>query len=126
VKPNAHVALCLVSLALVLGLVGCATPRVDWSTRVGDYTYDQAVLEMGPPERHARLTDGSVVAEWLESRGLRSSYISGGFGYHGHHHSPWGYYAGPGFIAETQAPDTFIRLTFDKDGKLVTWKHVSR
>ena len=50
-------------------LTGCATPRIDWQARVGHYTYDQAILELGPPEKSATLTDGSVVADWLTQRG---------------------------------------------------------
>ena len=46
--------------ALVL-LVGCATNRVDWNARVGNYTYQQAVLDMGPPDRQAKLEDGTTV-----------------------------------------------------------------
>jgi hypothetical protein len=34
----------------------------------GDYTYDQAVIELGPPERSAEITAGRV-AVWAWSHG---------------------------------------------------------
>src|SRR5437868_4861802 len=54
---------------LIALFAGCATPKFDWNPRVGIYTYDQAVLDMGPPDRKEKLTDGTVVAEWLVHRG---------------------------------------------------------
>ncbi len=48
--------------------VGCATSKIDWAGRVGTYTFDQAVLDLGPPDKQAKLTDGTVVAEWLTRR----------------------------------------------------------
>ena len=51
-----------------LMFAGCVTQKINWSERVGNYTYDQAVLELGPPDKSARLTDGTVVADWLTRR----------------------------------------------------------
>jgi len=49
---------------------GCATtPRVDWDTRIGNYTYDQAVSELGKPARQDTKPEGTRVAEWLTQRG---------------------------------------------------------
>ena len=59
----------LAGFCLALGLTGCATQRVDWAARVGHYTYEQAVVDLGPPEKHAKLADGALVAEWLVNRG---------------------------------------------------------
>jgi hypothetical protein len=103
---------------------GCTVRKVDWGARVGSYTYDQAISEMGPPERSAPLSDGSTVAEWIERRGLKSGYVSGGFGSYSPYHPYGGFYGGPTVI--TDSPDAVLRLTFDKDGKLVTWKKVLR
>jgi len=44
-------------LALILAalvLAGCVTQKIDWSARVGNYTYDQAVMELGPPDKSAK------------------------------------------------------------------------
>jgi len=110
----------LIGLALAtLVLAGCATHKIDWATRVGAYTFDQAVLEFGPPDKQARLTDGTTVAEWLASRGQHRWYA--GPGYH-----PYG--CGPCFptYVDTDPPDRFLRLTFDANGQLQAWKKYYR
>jgi len=108
-------------LAAVL-LAGCATHKTDWSARVGNYTFDQAVLEIGPPDKQAKLKDGTVVAEWLTRRGYSQTYVGApvyaySLGYYG------GYYGG---YSGSYSPDYFLRLTFAPDGKLRTWKRFAR
>ena len=94
-------------LALALLAPGCATAKVDWNSRVGNYTFDDAVTEMGVPDRQATLSDGSVVGEWLMRRG--GSYGS--------------WYYSPGFRFHTydinEFPDSYVRLTFGPDKQLV-------
>jgi len=109
--------------ALVALLAGCATRKIDWAGRTGNYTLDQAVIEFGPPDKQARLTDGTVVAEWLTRRGYRQVYPMGGYCGYG---SPW--YNGPyyaGYI-DSYSPDYFLRLMFGPDGMLQTWKKFAR
>ena len=60
----------------MLVVTGCATNKVDWSTRIGTYTYDQAVLDMGPPAKEDKLQDGTVVAEWMTQRGHTDTYYT--------------------------------------------------
>jgi peptidoglycan/LPS O-acetylase OafA/YrhL len=118
VRPAAWLA---VALAAALA-TGCATQKIDWNARVGTYTYDQAVLELGPPDKSADLSDGTRVAEWLTQRGYSSVYVDG---FHGGYYRPWygiGFYQGYG----VRGPDQFLRLTFGPDGHLRTWERVSR
>jgi hypothetical protein len=64
----------LALFAMAAGLIaGCATapPVVNWDSRVGTYTYDQAVKEYGTPDKLARLTDGRKAAEWYLCYGQR-------------------------------------------------------
>jgi hypothetical protein len=105
--------------ALALLLAGCATPRIDWAARVGNYTLDQAIVEIGPPDKQAKLTDGTVVADWLTRRGYYYTYPS--FGYHRYYP---GWYYGPGYVE--RSPDYFLRLTFGPDSRLQTWKKFTR
>ena len=58
-------SICAIALLLaLLALTGCATRnKIDWSARVGNYTFDQTVLELGPPDKQTKLSDGTVVAE---------------------------------------------------------------
>src|SRR5580765_1368059 len=113
----------LAVVGLSLMLAGCATQRVNWAARIGHYTYDQAVEEIGPPDKESRLQDGTVVAEWLTQRGYRSAYVTGG--HYGWHH-PYGFYGpySPGYI-ESYSPDYFLRLTFGPDGQLKGWKKIA-
>ena len=103
-------------LALVLLLAACSTtPKVDWESRVGSFTFDEAVLEMGPPDKAAQLTDGTRVVEWMTHRGrdMGGSFYS--------MRGPW-----IQRIPDAPAPDQFLRLTFDPAGKLRAWKKHAR
>ena len=89
----------------------CATNKVQWEDRVGEYTYDQAVLEMGPPDKEARLENGTRVCEWM---GTGSSLYMG----------PYGNY--PQAFTASQMPDSYLRLTFSPENKLIDFKKVRR
>ncbi|MGB8368071.1 MAG: hypothetical protein ACLPYZ_09915 [Limisphaerales bacterium] len=102
-----------------LALAGCVTPTIDWSARVGNYTYDQAVMELGPPDKSAKLTDGTVVADWLTHHAQTIVAPEPYF-------APPGSYFGPltPMRTETYVPARYLRLTFGADGKLKTWKEL--
>ena len=100
---------------------GCATSRVDWATRVGTYTFDQAVMEYGPPDKTATLKDDTVVAEWLTRRGYTDRQYSPFF-YPGY----YGCYPLIPTYTDIRVPDYFLRLTFNPDGELVSWKKFAR
>lgn len=93
---------------------GCATQKVNWDSRVGVFTFDQAVLEMGPPDKSAKLQDGVTVAEWLTQRGFARGSVQQVSGTWVEH-----YYEPP-------MPDFYLRLTFGPDGKLRAWKRVAK
>ena len=103
---------------LCLGLAtGCASkPKIDWDSRVGSYTHDEAVLDLGPPDKTGQLSDGSTVAEWYTVKKSRVSF-SFGVGSYGSH-------GGVG-VGQTVSPGpgvTVLRLTFGPDGKLLAWR----
>jgi hypothetical protein len=108
--------------ALMAGLLaGCASgPRIDWNARIGKYTYEQAVQELGTPDKSPKLADGALVAEWL----VRSN-APGTIGYGGED-----YLAEPGWVPPERVagypggPDAgrWLRLVFAPDGKLSSWK----
>lgn len=58
----------VVTMMAALILAGCAT-TIDWNTRIGVYTYDQAVMDYGSPISQTTLKDGSTVVEWKTDRG---------------------------------------------------------
>ena len=121
-RTISHLAGYVLSSAFCLFLIGCASTKIDWNSRVGVYTYDQAVTELGPPDKYAKLTDGTVVAEWMTRRGYSAGSVSMFYGYgYPYYYHPW-----PHYYYEPPSPDYFIRLTFGPDGKLQSWKRVAR
>jgi hypothetical protein len=115
----------LPQVVLVLGLVmmvaGCASgPKVDWDSRVGSYTFDQAVLEMGPPERSSDLSEGTKVAEWFIRAGSSMSF-GVGTGFYGS-----GGGVGVGQSVSSGRSGQYLRLTFDSAGVLTHWEKVWR
>lgn len=111
------------TVALLVLLPGCATSKIDWAARVGNYTYDQAITELGPPDREAKLSDGTIVADWITRRGYRYSYPIGGYAWHC---PPWYYTPFYPTYVESYAPDYYLRLTFGPDGKLKSWKKFAK
>jgi hypothetical protein len=95
---------------------GCkTTPPVDWNSRIGNYAFDQAVVELGPPDRQAKLSDGKTVAEWITHY-----YNSSGFSV------GTGFFNGPAGVGVAQSVgssgyDKILTLTFDPGNKLVSW-----
>jgi hypothetical protein len=100
---------------------GCAT-KIDWNGRVGMYTLDQAIAEMGPPDKSAKLTDGTTVAEWLTERNRSDGQMifMGGPGWRR------GGFWGPAYVSTGPDFERFLRLTFDPDGRMIAWKNVTK
>lgn len=106
---------------LALLFTGCITEKVDWQARIGNYTQDQAISDLGPPVTSAKLSDGSVADDWITQ----------------HRHvivAPEPYFLPPGAYfgpptpgyTETEIPDHYLQLTFGRDGKLKAWKQFAR
>lgn len=111
-----------IAVAGLVLLTGCATRSIDWSARLGHFSFDQAVLEFGPPDKQQTLKNGTLVAEWLTHRGYRQVYsVGGSYGGPGY----YGSYFSPAYV-DTRAPDYFLRLTFNPDGQLAAWKKFAR
>jgi hypothetical protein len=100
--------------ATAILFAGCATHRVDWNARVGAYTFDQAVVELGPPDKQAKLSNGQTVAEWVTRYSNGGSVVvSTGF---------YGRPGGVGFIESS--PNYYerkLRLTFGTNNVLSAW-----
>ena len=105
-----------VILALTVAfLTGCATPPpVDWDSRVGHYTYGQALTELGSPDRQARLSDGKVVSKWFVQPPV-APHFNSGMSYYGSTGFGAGQTVGAGINSQ------MLQLTFDTDGKLTAW-----
>ena len=107
--------LTVVALAAAF-IVGCQTTKpVDWNSRIGNYTFDQAVTELGPPDKQAKLSDGKTVAEWITHRNGGSG-LSVGTGFYG-----GGVGVGMSHSVGQGYRDRVLNLTFDADNKLGSW-----
>jgi len=111
----------LSALLAAFVFAGCATgPKIDWAARVGHYTYDQAVLELGPPDRVAKLDNGIVVANWVLRQGYAYTTVGA---------PVYGYYPSsvmvPGYT-QAYSPTFYLRLIFGADGQLTDWKKYSQ
>jgi hypothetical protein len=104
----------LISLFSLCILAACATNKINWSSRIGTYTYDDAILELGVPDRSATLTDGTTVCEWLQYRGQGIGTVH--------------YYPGSriGTYDVSQFPDSYLRLLFGPDKKLIRSEKFAR
>ena len=108
--------LMLLAMALAF-VVGCkTTPPVDWNARVGTYTFDQAVTDLGPPDGQAKLTDGKTVAKWITHRSggtglsIGTGFLSGG-----------GSAVGVGAGQSVGNSDKVLTLTFGTNNVLTAW-----
>lgn len=121
----------LLMLAAVLVLGGCATgsksskpnlKTINWSERIGTYTYDQALADLGKPVLIGESSDGKT-AEWSLRRSPRVSFElglgTGSFGRSG------GVGVGVGSSVTPPPSGENLRLKFDTDGKLKEWSKVT-
>jgi hypothetical protein len=101
-----------VIVALNCILTGCeSTPKADWDSRVGSFTYDQAVKELGTPLLTTKLNAGGTVADW--PTGAHRVGVGGGYG-------------GAGMGMGQAGQGEFLRLIFDENGVLKSWKQEFR
>ena len=110
--------------ALLLAVLAVANPgcasKPDWNQRVGTFTFDDAVRELGPPVSSSPLSDGSTVAEWFLKYGAQMS-----FGFGSSMYGPSGG-VGAGQTVSTPPKAHFLRLTFNPEGKLQRWEKFTR
>ena len=112
-------------------LVGCATnPPADWDSRVGHYTYADAVHELGQPDREIQLGNGSTEFKWfartapstaasnpsLAVGGLNNPNAANKAGWGGANSA-----VGSGAFAGTGFNSRYLELTFDSHGVLSSW-----
>ena len=118
---------CLLLIVLALLAASCASGTkatvkdIDWGSRIGTYTYEEALAELGEPNVIGESSEGKI-AEWV----LRQSpMVSFGFGFgtggYGHHTSTG---VGVGTSVSPPPSGEYLHLRFDKDGKLAEWTKV--
>ena len=115
-RPNTHT--CSTGLAVLLlaaaFIAGCkTTPSVDWNSRIGTCTFNQAVAELGSPDKQSRLSDGKIVYQWITLHG--GNKFPRGRGYAGGNDE-----IGAGQPIVQTYKDHVLELTFGADGKLLS------
>ena len=105
---------------------GCASrpkidPNINWSQRIGNYTWDQALAELGRPAVVAESSEGRS-ADWVLKR---SPNISFGFGVGG---GTYGSHVGTGVgVGTSVSPPPhgeYLHLDFDAEGRLKGWSKI--
>jgi hypothetical protein len=95
--------------------------ETDWGSRIGTYTYEEALAELGEPDVIGESNQGRA-AEWVVRR---SPMVSFGFGFgtgsYGGHTATG---VGVGTSVSPPPSGEYLRLRFDKDGKLAEWSRV--
>jgi hypothetical protein len=96
-------------------LMGCASSAFNWDSRVGTYTWEDAVTELGEPNRVTELEGGVTAAEWIRTRSFSPAA--------GPDPSPElrGQTVLPDERPGRTAPSKILRLSFTPDGKLLDW-----
>ena len=115
----------LIVLALLAG--GCASGSkasvkdIDWGSRIGTYTYEEALADLGEPDVIGQSSEGTI-AEWVLQRSPNVTFGfdfgSVGFG----HHTSTG--VGVGTTVSPPPSGEYLHLRFDNDGKLAEWTRV--
>ena len=116
------------SLIVLIFLAGsCASgpktaiKKIDWGSRIGTYTYEEALAELGEPDVISESSEGKT-AEWVLRRSPGVSLGFGiGSGSYGHHTSMG---VGVGTSVSPPPSGEYLHLRFDKDGKLAEWSRV--
>ena len=118
---------CLLLIALALLAGSCASgtkatvKNVDWGSRIGTYTYQEALAELGEPDVIGQSSEG-MISEWVLQRSPGFSFGFGfGSGSYGHHSATE---AGVGASVSPPPSGEYLHLRFDKDGKLAEWTKV--
>ena len=78
--------------------------NIDWKSRLGTYTYEEALGEFGEPDVINEMSEG-MIAEWVLRR---SPMFSFGFGI-----------GGVGTTVSPPPSGEYLRLRFDREGRLV-------
>ena len=115
-----HVARLICGVLFGLLWAGCqALQQVDWDGRIGRFSYEQAVAELGRPVEETKLSGGMRWAEWITNSGDSMGRALAGAG--NKRRSMSVVLLEPTEIHRLR--DRYLRLTFDETGRLVAWEN---
>ena len=114
-------------IILILLAGACASgPKInvsdaEWKERIGTYTYEQALAELGPPNVVGESGEGKN-AEWVIRQSPATSFSFGlGRGSYGGSTSTG---VGVGTTVSPPPSGEYLHLRFDKNGKLAEWTRI--
>jgi hypothetical protein len=78
--PGAKSAFFAILVLAATIFAGCKTVSpTDWNSRVGHYTFNEAVADLGQPDKMTKTSDGKTVAQWITLHG-HTGFSTVGFG----------------------------------------------
>jgi hypothetical protein len=114
ISSAARFSLLAILLLIAVLMAGCQTaPPVDWKSRVGTYTIEQAVKELGPPDKRFKLGDGKIMAQWITVYQRPFAPITGNYRDN--------IALGVGPNTGLDSSESVLQLIFGADGKLASW-----
>jgi hypothetical protein len=111
-KTNFRFPVCVLAIVGIT-FAGCATQNADWNRRVGNFTYQQAVGELGPPASQETLPDGHVTAEWVSRYNVSATSPEMDSGFYDH--------AASFAHTDDATRESRLRLTFSTNNVLTRW-----
>lgn len=113
----------LIAVLLPFFVMACKTSsETDWNSRVGHYTYDQALKDLGNPRTTQVQPDGTRVAEWMTRHGRPAAAE---YGLNPSYGTP-GIRENQAAYETSQFPPQYLRLTFAPDGTLKSWRESAK
>ncbi len=116
----------LIILIMALGAACASGPKInvseaEWKGRIGTYTYEQAVAELGPPNV-VRESGEEKIAEWVIRQSSATSFSFGFAG--GSYGGNTSRGMGAGTTVSPPPSGEYLHLRFDQSGKLAEWSKV--
>jgi hypothetical protein len=118
----------LVILAAIL-VSSCASSRTKWDNRIGVYSYQEALLDLGQPAKSEGLSDGTIVADWLTQAAERieTSTLVAAPALPASSHQPYYVeYPRQRKSSTLNVPAQYLRLVFGSNRKLKAWEKMTR
>lgn len=105
----------VVPILATLMIAGCVSTPSVWDARVGVFSWEEALAELGEPTRVTELEGGVKSAEWLADQPVRGVSRYDG--------PPSRDSVAPHRDSIAQAPvPRLLQLSFTPDGKLLDWR----
>lgn len=113
-----------VLLILAALAASCTSSRTKWEGRVGIYSYQEALLDLGKPLKSEQLSDGTIIVDWMTHDAEQMEVVT-----------PFALRTAPGqptvdrieysrrmTNSMLNSPAQYLRLVFGPNRKLKAWE----